>query len=103
MGAIHMRHSSLKSFAFLGCLLPLINLPAFGEAEAQSYTRSMFRPDALEVRGTAKPNPGWLDFCKRVPAECRHASDEPEVITLTKEVWEVIAKQTRQCRSQRDP
>ncbi|RYD62908.1 MAG: hypothetical protein EOP83_13415 [Verrucomicrobiaceae bacterium] len=40
----------------------------------------------------AKPIRAWAEMCERVPGECRIDLSQPERITLTKPVWEMIQR-----------
>src|SRR4051812_32896814 len=41
----------------------------------------------LAPTGRAAPTPAWVDFCRRLPAECTIDEAEPTAIALTPEVW----------------
>src|SRR4029078_6414321 len=39
----------------------------------------------------AEPTPAWVSFCERFPAECAIDLSEPEVISLTPDLWRTLA------------
>lgn len=45
--------------------------------------------------GEARPLAGWLDFCRRHPAECAWEAAEPEAIAMTPRIWSAIVSVNR--------
>src|SRR3954469_14094454 len=46
-------------------------------------------PLAISSDG-AEPTPAWVSFCERLPAECAIDLSEPEVISLTPDLWRML-------------
>ncbi len=44
----------------------------------------------LWVAGRATPTTAWVEFCRRLPAECRIDTSEPARLTLTLETWATL-------------
>jgi predicted transglutaminase-like cysteine proteinase len=40
--------------------------------------------------GVARPVPGWRVFCEQHPDDCNVDPDEPDTVTLSREVWQQI-------------
>ncbi len=79
-----------KAFAAMIALaaLSLSQVPASAQTMA-SLTNGASTLSALE--GKSKPIAGWVDFCKREPAECAFDPSEPEEIVLTPKIWKLIS------------
>ena len=61
--------------------------PAKAQAEAD-----LPRAPPLAISGEeAEPTPAWVSFCERLPAECAIDLSEPEVISLTPDLWRTLA------------
>src|SRR5215213_1110196 len=60
--------------------------PAKAQAEAD-LPRA--RPLAISSE-EAEPTPAWMNFCERLPAECSTDLSEPEVISLTPDLWRKV-------------
>jgi len=50
----------------------------------------------LWVGGRANPTAGWVQFCAKLPAECRIDPSEPATITLTLATWETLVSVNQQ-------
>jgi predicted transglutaminase-like cysteine proteinase len=59
-------------------------------AEARKVDWLTFDKQSLLPRGSARPISGWVDFCKRLPAECQSLPHEPTTIRLNEQVWDLI-------------
>ena len=60
--------------------------PAKAQAEAD-----LPRAPPLAISGEeAEPTPAWVSFCERLPAECAIHVSEPEVISLTPDLWRML-------------
>jgi predicted transglutaminase-like cysteine proteinase len=59
-------------------------------AEADQLGRPTSPSTSLYDYGRARPISGWVDFCKRFPAECRSNRDEPRTITFSEQVWDLL-------------
>jgi predicted transglutaminase-like cysteine proteinase len=44
----------------------------------------------LWVAGWASPTTAWVEFCRRLPAECQINTAEPSTIALTLETWRTL-------------
>ena len=61
--------------------------PAKAQAEAD-----LPRAPPLAISSEeAEPTPAWVSFCERLPAECAIDLSEPEVISLTPDLWRTLA------------
>ncbi len=54
-------------------------------------------------RGTARPIPGWVDFCQRYPQECIVDRSEPEILHLDRESWRLINEVNRAVNAEIKP
>jgi predicted transglutaminase-like cysteine proteinase len=60
--------------------------PAKAQAEAD-----LPRAPPLAISSEeAEPTPAWVSFCERLPAECAIHVSEPEVISLTPDLWRML-------------
>jgi predicted transglutaminase-like cysteine proteinase len=60
--------------------------PAKAQAEAD-----LPRAPPLAISSEeAEPTPAWVSFCERLPAECAIDLSEPEVISLTPDLWRML-------------
>src|SRR3954469_19646179 len=60
--------------------------PAKAQAEAD-----LPRAPPLAISSEeAEPTPAWVSFCERLPAECAIHVSEPEVISLTPDLWRTL-------------
>lgn len=83
------------SLAGLGTLIALaLTGPVPAAAQAQLAALPT-KTEALAPRGSARPTQGWLDFCRRYPAECAVDPSEPAVVELTPKVWQAMVAITR--------
>jgi len=41
--------------------------------------------------GKANPTSAWIDFCRRIPVECKIDKAEPAIVMLTPEIWQTLA------------
>lgn len=47
------------------------------------------------VVGEARPIAGWVEFCKRLPAECAADPSEPASVTLNAKTWQALVSVNR--------
>ena len=78
----------------LGLLVYAVGLvllsAAFGAESASTRVSALPTGRELPATATAKPTPAWVEFCKRLPAECSIDLSEPAMIRLTRETWNTI-------------
>ncbi len=56
-------------------------------SQAHAIPASSFARQPLWVAGWASPTTAWVEFCRRLPAECQINTAEPSTIALTLETW----------------
>jgi predicted transglutaminase-like cysteine proteinase len=64
---------------------PLIT-PAKGQAERDLPRALPLLTSTEEI----EPTPAWMRFCEQAPAECSLDPSEPEVISLTPDIWRTL-------------
>ena len=67
-----------------------------GAVHAQDMPAQISPTLSLQSHGGARPLDGWVEFCARVPSECEVRPDEPAVIKLTPEAWQLLARVNKQ-------
>ena len=77
------------SIAGVGAIMLLITVAAARE-NGTSKIAALPRTSQLPATTVAKPIPAWIEFCRRVPAECSIDLREPATIKLTVEGWNTI-------------
>lgn len=53
--------------------------------------------------GSARPIQGWIDFCRRNPAECLVDTNEPEIVALDRLTWRTIQAVNREVNAEITP
>jgi len=53
--------------------------------------------------GSARPIPGWVDFCQRNPQECSVDRSEPEILHLDQNNWRLINEVNRAVNAEIKP
>ncbi len=53
--------------------------------------------------GDARPVWGWLDFCRRMPAECRGSGARPQDVRLDTASWNVLVEVNRSINAAIEP
>ena len=66
-----------------------------GAVGAQTLTALPTSTSKLAGRGQANPTPASIDFCRRMPTECKIDPAEPAVIALTPDVWQTLVAVNR--------
>jgi predicted transglutaminase-like cysteine proteinase len=62
-----------------------------GSGAAQADTSLLPRPTVVAyASGDAREPYGWVDFCKRFPADCAVSTREPEAVRLDAQTWKTI-------------
>jgi predicted transglutaminase-like cysteine proteinase len=59
-------------------------------AKAQAEADLPRAPPLAISSEEAEPTPAWVSFCERLPAECAIHVSEPEVISLTPDLWRML-------------
>ena len=67
-----------------------------GTVHAQDMPAQISPTLSLQSHGRARPLDAWVEFCARVPSECEVRPDEPAVIKLTPEAWQLLARVNKQ-------
>ncbi len=83
--------------------IPVVTIVAAGLATsgvtdavgAQTLAALPSSTSKLVGRGKANPTPAWIDFCRRMPTECKIDPAEPTVIALTPDVWQTLVAVNR--------
>src|SRR5215208_2839650 len=73
----------------------LATFTLIGIAQAQTLAALPFSTSKLAERGKANPTPASIDFCRRMPTECKIDPAEPAVIALTPDVWQTLVAVNR--------
>ncbi len=77
---------------------------AIDEGSAQTTPASLQATPGVTIeRGSARPIPGWVDFCHRYPRECIVNTSEPEIITLDRDIWRLINEVNREVNAEIKP
>ena len=63
---------------------------AAGQVQAQQSTGVPVASAPISATGDARAPYAWVDFCKRMPAECRVSTAEPERVEMTPKLWKTI-------------
>ena len=81
------------------------SLAAFGFiSAAQAQTLAALPPSSkLAGTGKANPTPASIDFCRRMPAECRIDPAEPAIIALTSDIWQMLIAVNREVNERIKP
>src|SRR5215211_5662135 len=66
-----------------------------GAVGAQTLAALPTSTSKLAERGKANPTPASIDFCRRMPTECKIDPAEPAVIALTPDVWQTLVAVNR--------
>src|SRR5215207_997018 len=66
-----------------------------GAVGAQTLAALPTFTSKLAERGKAHPTPASIDFCRRMPTECKIDPAEPAVIALTPDVWQTLVAVNR--------
>jgi predicted transglutaminase-like cysteine proteinase len=82
----------LKGLAALGALLAS---SAYYTGEAQATSLPVATQPTYDA-GSARPIQGWVEFCRRNPADCAVNLAEPEIITLDALTWRTIVSLNRE-------
>jgi predicted transglutaminase-like cysteine proteinase len=90
---VHRHHrfsrGALKS-ALLGMAsMVLANGAGPASAEPLAFRRA---ENFIQVAGRAGPTRAWINFCQRLPRECRVDLTEPAHISLTPQIWNMISQ-----------
>jgi predicted transglutaminase-like cysteine proteinase len=89
-----MRHSGIlgsgRVMAALGAAAVWL-IVAMGDGYGETLAASRYARILPPGAGDAEPTAAWLDFCKRLPDECRIDLSEASTIELTPEVAELMA------------
>jgi predicted transglutaminase-like cysteine proteinase len=67
--------------------------------EAQTVAALPVSSNPIASMGVAKPLQGWTKFCESYPAECAVDVTEPEIVTLTPQVWKTIVSVNQRVNS----
>lgn len=67
-----------------------IGFGAAGAAQAQSAPGIPVASAPAVASGEARAPYAWVDFCKRMPSECRLDTREPERVELNAKTWKAI-------------
>ena len=59
-------------------------------SQAHVVPASSFVLPPLWIAGWASPTTAWVEFCRRLPAECQINTAEPGTIALTLETWRTL-------------
>jgi predicted transglutaminase-like cysteine proteinase len=59
-------------------------------AKAQAESDLPRAPPLAISSEEAEPTPAWMNFCERLPTECSTDLSEPEVISLTPDLWRKV-------------
>jgi len=78
-------------FTLLVCATALLLLDdAFAGESASTKIAALPTGGQLPATASAQPTPAWVEFCARVPTECKIDLSEPATIKLTRETWNNI-------------
>src|SRR5215210_9257968 len=74
-----------------------------GAVGAQTLAALPFSTSKLAERGKANPTPASVDFCRRMPGECKIDLAEPTILALTPEIWHTLVTVNREVNERIKP
>jgi predicted transglutaminase-like cysteine proteinase len=83
-----MRQTS-RSFVALAALIGFLALGA-GRLHAQTLAALPAATPPAEAAGQTRPVQAWIKLCEQDPHECVLNLNQPETITLTRQVWQTL-------------
>jgi predicted transglutaminase-like cysteine proteinase len=74
-----------------------------GAVRAQTLVALPPSSPKLAGTGKANPTPASVDFCRRMPGECKIDPAEPAVLALTPEIWQTLVTVNREVNERIKP
>ena len=91
------------SVALIAVALTLSQGRLITPAKAQAEPDLPRAPPLAISSDEAEPTPAWVSFCERLPAECAIDLSEPEVISLTPDLWRTLGTINEQVNTSIQP